>query len=221
MMATPERYAEAASVVLVGQFNPAIFQPAWFIAEELLPTDLERDVALDVVSPQFTSFQADWLSLQVDAERFQVSTHDPSAFDALRDLAEGTAKLLRHTPVRAVGINTHADYRLPHDESWRQLHERYAPLNPWANMVQHPRLQSLSVQADRPDAYPGWVQLTLKPSSNVKPGAEVHVNDHFARSETDSDEPYGTALAIDVLTEQWAEVRQRGRGLAHTVVATE
>ena len=56
MMPTPERYAEAASVVLVGQFNPAIFQPAWFIAEELLPTDLERDVALDVVSPQFTSF---------------------------------------------------------------------------------------------------------------------------------------------------------------------
>lgn len=30
MMATPERYAEAVSVVPVGRFNPAIFQPAWF-----------------------------------------------------------------------------------------------------------------------------------------------------------------------------------------------
>lgn len=218
-MSTPERYAEAASVVLVGRFNPAIFHPAWFIAEELLPADGERDVALDVASPQFTSFRADWLRLQVDAERFQVSTDDPSAFDALRDLAEGTAKLLRHTPVRAVGINTHADYRLPDHESWRQLHERYAPLEPWTTLVQQPKLQSLSVKADRPDGYLGWLQLTLRPSPNVEPGAEVHVNDHFARTETGSPEPYGTALAIDVLTEQWTDARRRGRELTHTVVA--
>lgn len=198
-MPTSEPYAEAASVVLVGWFNPAIFHPAWFIAEGLLPADVERDIALDVVSAQFTSFRADWLRLQVDAERFQVSTDDPSAFDALRDLAEGAAKLLRHTPVRAVGINTRADYRLPDHESWKQLHDRYAPLDRWTDRLPEPKLQSLSVKADRPDAYPGWLQLTLKPSPNVQPGAEVHVNDHFARTESDSAEPYGSALAIEVL----------------------
>lgn len=39
-------------VVLLGQFNPAIFTPAWFAMHAILPTNIEANAKLQIVHPQ-------------------------------------------------------------------------------------------------------------------------------------------------------------------------
>ena len=61
-------------VVLVGDFNPAIFTPAWFSLYRLLPESVASSAKLEVAHPQATKFTADWLHLEVTVERFVVHT---------------------------------------------------------------------------------------------------------------------------------------------------
>src|ERR1019366_9517037 len=77
---------DGASIVLIGKFNPAIFQPAWLGACNLLRKEEVEDAVIGMVNPQVTSFSAHWLTIQVLAERFTASTADPAQYQALRDL---------------------------------------------------------------------------------------------------------------------------------------
>lgn len=218
-VSTVQRYSEAMSVVLLGAFNPAIFHPSWFVAEELLPPLDDGGFTLHVAHQQVTAFDAGWLSLHADATRLDASTEDPSAFDALRDLVLGTVRLLRHTPVRAVGVNTGAHYRLSDTAAWEELLTRYAPLSSWQSMLSEPQLGTLSVVAGRPDAIPGALRITIEPSSRVDPGAYVHLNDHFEHGQEASEGPPSADFAIEVLTKHWADAQQRGRELTEAVVS--
>ena len=94
-----------ASLVLLGNFNPSIFTPAWFGWHKLLP-DRAVDVAeLKIAQPQITAFRADWLELQTVPERFYISTTQPP-FVRLQDLGVRVFReKLSHTPVHSMGIN--------------------------------------------------------------------------------------------------------------------
>lgn len=71
-------------VVVLGDFNPAIFTPAWFALHDLLPRSVAENAGLQVAHQQVTAFDADWLHLQVTVD-------DHYAIDAA---AAGTAERL-------------------------------------------------------------------------------------------------------------------------------
>lgn len=217
-MIDAERHSEGLGIVVVGAFNPAIFHPTWFTSEGLLAPMTDSEITLHIAHAQFTAFDAGWLRLQVDGERLQASTADPSAFDTLRDLVLGIASLLRHTPVGALGINTSVHYRLESTDARNEVLARYAPLAPWQQVLEEPQLSTVSVGARRPDAHPGRLRLTLEPSTKAQPGVYAHLNDHFARTEQDRDQPHGAELAIEVLTKEWGAAQQRSRELIEEVV---
>jgi hypothetical protein len=50
--AAPDPFSESLNVVLVGSFNPAIFQPEWFVRQKLISADTAWKVG--VVSPDVT-----------------------------------------------------------------------------------------------------------------------------------------------------------------------
>ena len=64
----------SVSVILLGDFNPAIFTPAWFALHGLLPKGAADRADLKVAHPQTTSFTADWLQLNVLVDRFSAET---------------------------------------------------------------------------------------------------------------------------------------------------
>src|SRR4051812_43331288 len=81
-----------ASVVLVGNFNPAIFHPSWFIATGLMSESdfpwMDDSVAPSppaevLMSGDMTTFRATWCDLFVTTEHFQV-----------RPVGEGIDRLL-------------------------------------------------------------------------------------------------------------------------------
>ena len=57
------------SIVLLGQFNPAIFTPAWFMMHAILPKSVEANAKLQIAHPQVTVFASDWLQLEVATDR--------------------------------------------------------------------------------------------------------------------------------------------------------
>ena len=100
------------NVVLIGDFNPAIFTPAWFALHSLLPKGTADNAELQVAHQQVTKFSTDWLHLQVGLERFLVETSQ-APYIRLRDLVVRVFKdHLYHTPLKAFGINRNVHFRV-------------------------------------------------------------------------------------------------------------
>lgn len=179
---------EGMSVVLVGDFNPKIFQPVWFAAQEppLIPK-LEAEAAtIEIIHADVAIFNVEWFRLQVTRDRFHISTPQESRYEFLRDLVLGTFQLLQHTPVSAMGINKDAHWRVESEEVWHEFGHRFAPKDIWDGVLEKPGLMSLTVQGVRTDGREGSVNVKVEPSRQIHPGILFNVNDHYSANRPES-----------------------------------
>src|SRR5882724_855177 len=108
------------SIVLLGDFNAKIFQPFWFSAQNLITESEANGVSDLLVAKDIAVFKLPWLAVEVNPGRFSVSTLQDSHFEAVRDLAVGTFKLLRHTPVTQLGINFQKHFLFEDEKLWNE-----------------------------------------------------------------------------------------------------
>ena len=180
------------SVVLLGDFNPAIFTPAWFALHGLLPENVADSADLRVAHQQVTEFAADWLLLQVTIDRFFVETLQAPHI-RLRDLVARIFKEhLNHTPLRAFGINRNVHFQVKSLAERDRIGRTLAPVEPWGAWGQdlglngeHGGMTSLTMSQGNPEGRPtgGQINVTVEPSyqiSNWRTGVHVRVNDHYA-----------------------------------------
>src|SRR5437899_2220983 len=92
-------------IVFVGSFNPAIFQPSWFVRHNLMPAGEADKADVKMIHPQVCHFETERFVVQVTGERFLAGTKPSTHWAPLRDLVLGTFFLLEHTPVTAMGLN--------------------------------------------------------------------------------------------------------------------
>src|SRR5271155_3868158 len=90
---------ELFAIVVLGSFNPAIFQPLWFSQANLIRKEEAETATVQVIFPEVASFSADWLAVQVTRERLQVECKDPTKKEPLLDIALGMFRILEHTPI--------------------------------------------------------------------------------------------------------------------------
>ena len=177
---------EDVSIVLVGTFNPAIFHPVWFAREKLIQQEEADRADIKIVSPEVSVFSIGWLAVEVMQDRFAARTSQIQNLEPLRDLVLGTFGLLRHTPVKQMGINRQSHFRSPSEEAWHALGYRLAPKEPWAGLLEKPGMRRVQVQGIRPDTYKGRISVAVEPSLKARPfGAFIEVNDHY---ENDAEE---------------------------------
>ena len=88
------------NIVLLGDFNPKIFQPAWFAAENLIQKAEADKADIRIVHPDLVGFSLDWLLLDVTRERFIAGTIQEPYDVIIRDLVIGAFRLLHHTPIK-------------------------------------------------------------------------------------------------------------------------
>ena len=180
------------NVVLLGDFNPAIFTPAWFALHGLLPEGVADSAELHVAHQQVTEFVADWLRLQVAVESFFVETLQAPHI-RLRDLVVRIFKEhLYHTPIRAFGINRNIHFRVQDLAERDRIGRTLAPVEPWGTWGQNLGLDgkqggmtSLTMTQVNPEGRPngGQINVTVEPSHRVGEGLTgvyVRVNDHYA-----------------------------------------
>jgi hypothetical protein len=175
----------SASVVLTGSFNPAIFQPEWFVRQNLLPAEECEKAEIKIIAPQVCEFQTERFVIQVTTERFAVLSKPDANPAPIRDLVAGTFFTLEHTPLKALGLNRDMDFALPSEEAWHQVGDTLAPKDIWKKILQgRIGMRSLLVQSEVPnfpdatqDSTRLWVRI--EPSVRVKYGLYIQTNEHF------------------------------------------
>ena len=206
------------SVVLLGRFNPSIFTPSWLEKYELLTEKEAQSAEIKVIHPEISNFVADWLTLQVDSDRF-IATCTISPVQ-LRDFV---VKLFRdyltHTPVHSLGINKEVHYKFRKTETRLKMGRALAPLQPWGDWGKEidkadpslpggmMNLTMREIKSSR--EIPGHIQVVIQPSSRISGlnGVFLQINDHHELP--DMRDIQGSDVMIGVLEENFDKSLER------------
>lgn len=178
----------------------------------------EADAAkIQVISPQITSFNTEWLELRVTQERFQAETLQEAYNESLRDLTLGAFQLLSHTPISRMGLNRHFHFRMADKDRWHLVGDSLAPKQPWGNILDAPGMRSLTMEGVKSKEGKGYVRVTVEPSNRIQPGVYIAVNDHY-ELEVEVKGVAGTALALEILKTCWVDSMKESRTIADRIV---
>ncbi len=188
------------NIVIVGNFNPAIFQPAWFAHKGLI-RELEADKAtIEIIHPEIVIFKIEWFRLQVRRDQFIASTTLEAYYEPLRDLVLSTFEILEHTPLKQIGINTISHYRLKDKEQLQKFLNQVSAINQWNNILNKPEFNNITIkETDRKDGLKGYTNINIQPSLTIPNGIYFHINNHCELSDSRPD----NKGIMKILSENW------------------
>ena len=188
-----------ASIILLGNFNPAIFSPAWFVHYEVLPESTIKNANVEIATSQISMFSTEWLHIQVHLDRFQASTVS-APIVRIQDLVVQIFKQhLPHTPLTAIGINRDVHFRAHSQEARDRVGRLLAPVEPWGEVGDLLNLDgstsgmvSLTMRQEQPSdrALGGQINVKVEPSARIgegRTGIYVQVNDHYVLDPSEID----------------------------------
>lgn len=191
----PER--RQYSIVLIGDFNPAMFHPEWFRRHEIISPE-ESNLAQNssnpaVVTPQLTIFQTTQLSVRIDQNRFQVVAQKEPLI-VVKDFIVKTFEKLGALVIRAYGFNYSAQYKIATYKEYQLIGDRLAPKEYWADLLgdevtgdeRQSGLASLKMLKTKSGDETGQISVNLQPSDLFKPGIHLSCNDHTQIDEENS-----------------------------------
>lgn len=213
--------SQTSTIVLIGSFNPPIFQPLWLKEKELIsPTDYEN-AALKIASIEISDFSLDWAHAQVTADRFFIQCTDMRRSEAMRDLAVGIFEILAETPLLKLGINLESKYQAQSEEQWNALGYKIVPPNFWNNHMNEPGMIKAEVrEKKRQDEYLGFFGVTVRPAPNSNEkenfGVIISTNDHYAIE--DKEGIVNSEPILNILKHQWEPSMRRSEKISAEVV---
>lgn len=209
----PEVSSDDYSVVLIGDFNPKICQPAWFAAQALIRESEAEAANVEIIHSDFTSFSTDWFVMQIARDRFSATAKSSAYKEHLRDLVLGTFHKLSHTPLTQMGINYSARVRFKSDVDWHCFGHFLSPKAPWAGLLTKPGMRSVSVEGARPDDLLGCVVVSAEPIRGGANEAIVRVNDHCERPRDMRSE--GVNFFLEIIERDYDKVINRSKDLVN------
>lgn len=215
-MAEKKPEIEGVSIVFLGDFNPKIFQPAWFAAQDLIRNEEAEKVKIEVIHEAIVNFSLEWLDIQVLQNRFLAGTQQSPYYPVLRDLVISTFRILSHTPIRMMGINFHFHFPMESEEAWHALGHRVTPKEIWANILEKPGLRSLSMEGKRPDDFKGSITARIEPSKQIRHGVYISINDHYEIKDLESS--LGCKEIINILESAWDSSATKSKEIAYSLL---
>lgn len=188
MIINPEK--KQYSIVLVGDFNPVMFQPEWF-SRNLIISPEEVDFAKSqtataplIVTPQLTAFKTSQFSIKIEQKRFQVIC-EKEPFILIKDFVVKTFEKLGGYTLNAYGFNYSAHYAVDTLETYQRIGDNLAPKQYWSSLLgdeiegteRKSGLTAIQMQKNKEDKK-GQISLILQPSILLKPGVFMSCNDH-------------------------------------------
>jgi hypothetical protein len=198
---------EAASIVVLGTFNPAIFHPLWFKMNNLIRPEEADSAKLEVTHPQISIFSLEWCRLHVETGRFILNAANKASYGLILDLAVGTFSILEHTPITAVGFNRSMHFKMDSREKWHAFGHMVAPKEVWSQIMTRPGLRSLMMED--PKETPGdFLRVKVEPSTRIDPGVFIEVNSHYNLDNKNVQD------MLEILTKWWKDVLSQAGDIA-------
>ena len=192
---------EGASIVMIGSFNPTIFQPRWLGAQALIRPEEAENAKITLIQAEVADFSTEWFQLQVLQNRFQLVSSDPRQYAPLRDLASAIFAILPHTPVTTLGLTRTFHFKMPSVDSWHRIGHLLAPKEPWNSIMEGPGLRSMRMQGRRKQTGGGVLYIKVEPSLKVECGLYLEINEEFTAPVDGESE--GARWVPDRLAESW------------------
>lgn len=185
-----------ADVIVLGDLDPELFTPAWFVRHGLLPKSVADGAGIALTPPPVMEFTFDWLHLQVSAEHFSAGTSQVPHVRVCDLVVRVFREHLPDTPLRAFEINRYVHFPVRSPAERDRIGRMLAPVEPWGHWGpdlgldgDHGGMTSLTMsQLDPPGRAPGGrINVTVEPSNRIgdpRSGVYVLVNDHYPIGET-------------------------------------
>ncbi len=202
---------EGINIVLIGQFSPAIFQPAWLASEDLIRQEEASSAEIAVIHQDITVFSTNWFHLEVLQQRVTLSTTTNGYYQPLRDLAIGIFSILDSTPISIFGFNKHYHFALQSQEEYLSYMEQLSPSSvPWDDMLEAPKFQSVSMQGKQPNSHhESHVRITVEQSNRVSNGVAVSINEQFSLPK--QGEVYDATAFLQTISHTWKPFLQMSK----------
>jgi hypothetical protein len=208
LMTSPPLRSQTVSVVVLGSFNPRIFEPLWLAGQGLVPEDEANAAERELIDKEFARIVFPWANVVVVGDRLQVeSTGEIVSHSQVRDLVVGILRVLPHTPVTVVSIQHGAHAELASEEQWHKVGHTLAPKEIWQDILDRPGILDFAMQGVRPDDLTGSIRVRIQPSGLVHPGLFINVNDEFFMNDQRESEP--ARHGADLLEQTWPEAESR------------
>lgn len=204
---------QEASIVIIGSFNPTIFNPDWLLRHELISHIEMDDVDVEIIHRDVAKFSLSWLSIEVVHNRFTARTNDESYFLPLKDLVISIFSILNQTPIVQMGMNRGFDFSLQDENSWHKLGDTLAPKEIWNKLLpKRVGLFSLKVKSPRADELNGNINVSVEPSKlqDIQFGVHFGFNSHVEISDS--------VTVEDVLTKNWEDVLQQAKKISEALI---
>lgn len=213
-----KKVSDQGSIVLIGFFNPQIFQPFWFAHNNLVQFTEADAAQVDVIARDITSFKLPWLSIQVFREKFLAISGDESQFLPLRDFVIGTFRLLGHTPILQMGINRDIQFEMTSEKDWHEVGHKLAPKDFWKNYLKVPGMKSLIMNGQRDDTYKGEINVSVRPvlekkAMENKNVVEVAYNSHYNFEKNSNAESI-----LGIIEESFEQTLDKARALSESLI---
>ena len=229
MRKEPELHGVA--IVLRGRFNPAIYQPYWFLRHNLISEQAAETARIGAIHPELTKFSIDQdFSIEVDEDRFRIDTAvDPTI--RIRDIVVSIfSELLPHTPIAMLGINRLVHFTVSPAKR-EQIGLLLAPREPWGDFgrrvtggsgQRHGGLERITlIQREVGDrAGAGWIKATVEPSRRVggiDSGIYMEINDH--REIDDPNSPVDASLAVEWLADNFEASKRNSESIIDQIMS--
>jgi hypothetical protein len=194
----PER--KQFSIVLVGTFNPLMFQPEWFGKNDVIsPEEVEfaRNQSNNIptiITPQLTVFRTSQLSIRIEQDRFLVLAEKEPLL-IIKDFVKKTFEKLGGLTITAFGYNYSAHYKFNSEPEIHAFADKLTPKQYWRALLGNDvtgddrkgGLSSLQMHQYK-DGNEGMISIVLQRSVHLKPepGIFLICNDHTNISDDDS-----------------------------------
>lgn len=208
-MTQPQIKEHKLNIVLLGDLNPHIFQPSWFVLQKLLGEKEGESAKVEIIHSDIAVFNLDWLRFEVTRERLVATTRYDQYHEVLRDLLVGTFTILSHTPLKMLGINNTFDYTINDEKTWHGIGDKLAPKDIWGKIMEGPGLRSLMIESKNAekDYFRNIVRVTVSPTK-VKLDLRININDHYELIETKG-EFLGSNGIVDILKNEWVNSQKK------------
>ena len=213
-----------SSIVALGSFNPAIFSPDWLERNSLIGvTDADAAKQRDsiIVTHQVSIIETDWFVLQVLENQLSL-TSKGAVTPMLKDLAVGIMSLVPQTPITAVGLNFMGHYKFSNVTEYHKVGDVLAPKDIWMQVFSSNAQETgsnedqaiglanitIKIQPCKRDETPltrDEKNITLQPSSKIRGGLLLSLNNHRDVSEQKDETLTAAEYAAQIIDQDWEE----------------